>query len=418
LFRLFASLLAVGTIEVVSTFIWWQFPPMRRDDFAISQRLTAAIGTERGHDLEVLHPYLGWAFNPDASDVPGHLHGKLTVNELGFVDDAPSVRKRSPDRFIVGVFGGSVAQQMTTIGEQEFLGHLAASPQLQGRKPELVRLAMSGYKQPQQVMALNYVLALGAEFDAVVNIDGYNETALAISENDPHHVFIAYPRAWHARLEDVVDPRNSETSYRLLRLRATRQSWARWIGQSPLRHSPTISLIWAACDTIAKQRQLELGLDLQAAARTQGLGFARQGPRQLYNSEAEMYAHATSVWQNCSVQMHQLCTGRGIPYLHFLQPNQYHEGSKTLSPLEREKYYAPDEDHAQAVKRAYPQLIAAGKDLTAAGVHFHDLTDLFQNEPDTIYSDYFCHYNETGTNLLSKRVAEELLKSLGNEEPQ
>ena len=33
---------------------------------------------------------------------------------------------------------------------------------------------MPGYKQPQQLMAYNYLLSLGAEFDAVINIDGYN----------------------------------------------------------------------------------------------------------------------------------------------------------------------------------------------------------------------------------------------------
>ena len=190
LFRGMTVLLVIGVVELASLAIWLTFPPVSRADLATIQENVAALGTERKNDLEVLHPYVGWAFNPDATQLPGDVAG---VNALGFVDSGPSVRRRSPDRFVIGVFGGSVAQQMTTIGEQAFRDRLAASPLLRGRSVEIVRLAMSGYKQPQQLMALNYVLALGGEFDVVVNIDGFNETGLVVGENDGQQVFAAYP---------------------------------------------------------------------------------------------------------------------------------------------------------------------------------------------------------------------------------
>src|SRR6185436_4771676 len=123
--------------------------------------------------------------------------------------------------------------------------------------------------------------ALGAEFDVVINIDGYNETALAISENDVGDVFVAYPRAWAARLQDVVDPRLLSVSNRLFQIRAKRQSRAQWIVGSPARRSPTVSLIWALQDRYLRQEQIQLGLDLVEFIRSQGHGFARQGPRQM-----------------------------------------------------------------------------------------------------------------------------------------
>ena len=87
--------------------------------------------------------------------------------------------------------------------------------------------------------------------------------------------------------------------------------------------------------------------------------------------------HLVEIWSNASLQMHHLCLGRGIQYLHVLQPNQYHKNSKPLSPQELKRFYAPEESHSQTVARLYPQLIAAGAGLHGKNVQFHDLTQLF-----------------------------------------
>lgn len=414
LFRGLTLLLVIGILELASVGLWMFMPGSLREREALDQHqeTVALIGTERGNELEALHPYLGWVINPDAGVIPMQSERTWKANSLGFIDDGPSVRKKAPDKFIVGVLGGSVAQQVTTIGEEAFRARLSADPALQGRKIEIVRLAMSGYKQPQQLMALNYVLALGAEFDVVVNIDGYNETALAISENAAAKLFIAYPRAWYARLQDVVDPRTAAVSNRLLRIRATRQSRAQWIVRSFLRRSQTVSLIWAAQDMQLKNQQGELSIELRRYVEQNDAGFARQGPHQTFATEAEKFEHAADLWRNSSLQMHHLCTGLGIPYLHFLQPNQYHEGSKPLSEYEQKHCYAIHEAHAQAAKAGYPRLVEAGSRLASDGVSFHDMTGLFSQETDTIYNDYFCHYNSRGTNMLAEAVADQISKVL------
>lgn len=410
LFRGLTVLVCAGLLELISLLAWQIAPPLRLDQFKENVTQVSRLGTDRKNDLEVLHPYVGWAFNPDASNIPGHVDD-LTVNSLGFADTGPSLRKRSPDKLLVGVFGGSVAQQMTNSGGAEFRKRLESSPKLRGRQVEIVRLALSGFKQPQQIMALNYVLALGGEFDVIVNIDGFNEVALTVTENDALKVFLAYPRSWSARLQDVVDPRASSISYRLLGIRATRQARSRWM-QTPLRYSWTMSFIWAAQDQILRATLLDLSEELIKFDQGHGKGFARQGPKQLYSNETEMYQQVTSLWANCSRQMHDLCAARGIPYLHCLQPNQYLEGSKPLSEKELDKFYAPHSDHALAIKRGYPELMAAGEQLRDSGIRFYDLTQLFAQEKDTIYSDYFCHYNAQGTNMLSRAVADEILAAL------
>ncbi len=336
LFRGLALLLSIAALELLSALYWVTFPSADLSTLQETQATLAALGTLRTDELEVLHPYLGWAFNPDAAAVSTNPQGDVPVNSLGFADSQPSIQRRSADELVIGVFGGSVALQMSTIGEAAIREKLAASPALRGRKIKIVQLAMSGYKQPQQLLALNYVLSLGGEFDVVVNIDGYNETALVVGENDVQRVFAAYPASWQARLQDVVDPRNSAISFRLLQIRGTRQSRAQWILHSIFRRSWTVSLLWMLQDRALNAEQTELGVELMDKFHERGHGFARQGPLQMYSNEDEMYEHATELWRNSSLQMHHLCSGRGIPYLHFLQPNQYHKGSKPLSSQELE----------------------------------------------------------------------------------
>lgn len=411
-FRLLAIALVIGVLEFASFIGWMLLPPVDRMSVEYTQTAVALLGTERSNEFEVLHPYLGWVFNPDAVQKTTRPQDLVPVNALGFSDTGPSLRKRSPDRFIIGICGGSVAQQMSTIGEQAFRERLVSNPALQGRTIEVVRLAMSGFKQPQQLMALNYVLTLGGEFDVIVNIDGFNETGLVVGENNNMNVFAAYPRNWQARLQDVVDPRTSAMSYRLLKIRATRQSWAQWIVKSPLRRTWTASLIWAARDSILRQQQTNLALELREISQKQGRGFARQGPAQLYSNKTEMFDHAAEIWGNSSHQMYHVCTGNQIQYVHVLQPNQYHEGSKPLSAFELERCYAPEQDYAQAVKNCYPRLIAIGERLNKQGVQFCDLTSLFASETGTIYSDYFCHYNKRGTDMLAVAVADRIIEAV------
>jgi hypothetical protein len=113
-------LLMLGILELASWGMWVVLTPFQLKDFKDHLISIANLGTERANDLEVIHPYLGWALNPDAAQVQAHEKGQMTVNSLGFVDTAPSIQHRSPERFVVGLFGGSVAHQMGMLREQAF----------------------------------------------------------------------------------------------------------------------------------------------------------------------------------------------------------------------------------------------------------------------------------------------------------
>ena len=368
-----------------------------------------ARGAAAKGNSEAIHPYLGWVHNPQVTQ-PVSLFGKsIPVNSLGFKDPNESIHQRSPDRFIVGILGGSVAWQTSVAGSEIIKAQLKSHPAIQGREIIIVRLATPGYKQPQQVMALNYIQVMGGEFDAIINIDGYNEVALALIENAYSEISIAYPRAWSARTISALNPASYATAAKLLQLRGSRQQSAQSLLHSKFRWSPLRNLIWLAIDQSRRAEITELGMEV---SRNQKHSFLNHGPPATDPSDPALKSAVINLWKRSSVQLQHLCHATNTIYLHVLQPNQYVTNSKVLSKHEQETAYDPQQDLGIAIAELYPQLLTEVDWLKSFGVEFSDQTMLFQNETDTIYSDPFCHYNQRGNEMLAEAVASELLRLL------
>src|SRR5665647_2953216 len=111
-------------------------------------------------DQEIIHPYLGFVI--DLKDE------KKNSETHGFTTTVNPVIKREPGKLNVVVLGGSVAASMGQILQEAFQ-RVCRVP------PNVVSLGVAGYKQPQQLLTLTYFLSLGAEYDLVINLDGYNE---------------------------------------------------------------------------------------------------------------------------------------------------------------------------------------------------------------------------------------------------
>lgn len=354
---------------------------------------------------EVIHPYLGWVLNPlvHRGFQRGERH--IPVNEFGFHGDLEPLQKRSPDRYLIAIFGGSVAQQFADQGTDTLRREIELSPRFRDREIEFIDLALGGYKQPQQLIALTYVLALGGEFDAVVNIDGYNETALHPAENGHQDVFASYPRAWFRRVGDHPDPESTPVQNRLWATKINRQKWSAWFSGLRYRYSPTLNLIWQCRDRVLlDSANRDIAMLMSSRLKDQR-EYLKSGPLRKYHSDEEMYADLVAFWKRCSLQMNQICRANGIEYYHILQPNQYLEGSKKMGPEERKVAIYEGSEAAVAAARAYPLLIKAGAELKAAGVPFHDFTQLFADVEEPIYIDNCCHYNPTGDELIAQALA-------------
>ena len=72
-------------------------------------------------------------------------------------------------------------------------------------------------------------------------------------------------------------------------------------------------------------------------------------------------------------------------------------GEKTRAVNERSPY-------RNAVMHGYPVLAGFGRDLQTAGVNFTDLTMIYSQSPEPLYSDDCCHTNLAGSDLVAQRI--------------
>lgn len=339
-----------------------------------------------------IHPYLGFTYAPDAARGV-HPSGFLAVEEFP--------PRRSSDRVVVGVFGGSVALATRLSAGDQLAERFARIPRFAGRKVVLFAAAVGGYKQPQSLLALSYLYSLGAEFDVVVLLDGFNETALAVYENASRGLAVSDPRSWHLLLGARPGGATAPQALEIHETKLARARWARRFSTLPVRHSAFACLAWKARD-----RALERRLMTQAEALR--LTPADPGEYRVLSDQErrEALEEAGLVWKRCSFAMAALSKAHGAEYLHFLQPNQYDPGSKPLSPEERRRAFVEDSPYRSAVADGYPILRRHGEALREQSVAFVDLSRLFSQVETTVYDDGCCHFNELGYRMLAEAIAD------------
>jgi hypothetical protein len=352
----------------------------------------------------VLHPFIGYVDDPGA-ELEGDTTGfSSQAADFGFPQNQHDlIRDREHNTVVVAVFGGSFANHLAT-WTNALWGELRLRDRFERRALRVVSLASGGYKQPQQLMALNYFLALGARFDIVINLDGFNEVALPAADNVPRGVFPFYPRGWVLQVEDL-DPQQRLALGELGFLRQRRAQRSAAFARAPWRYSLLAGAIWQVGDDRLGRRISELALRLESGPSA-GSTYQGHGPSREYESEELMFDDLARVWARSSMQMHAVCRDLDIEYYHFLQPNQYFPGSKPLTAGELSSAWSRDHPYRPAVERGYPELIVAGGRLRELGVPFHDLSMVFADDRRSLYADACCHLNREGYHAVAGAIAE------------
>ena len=181
-----------------------------------------------------------------------------------------------------------------------------------------------------------------------------------------------------------------------------------------LRFSFTARLVARLLDQLPEGKinsaQVAASERVQSADRP--LTFSQTGPHDRIQPD-ELDRYLLDLWVRGSLQMHRLASANGIAYVHLLQPNQYVPGSKDLTAWERANIYDEDGPWKAGVLTGYPLLRAGGETLTAQGVDFHDLTQLFVDDGDKdIYIDSCCHIGRDGNEILTREIADVLAERL------
>jgi hypothetical protein len=362
-------------------------------------------------EKNVLHPYVGFAMEP------GALHE--------FVKQEDIFTHSSPSDYNIVVLGGSVAcgfyvrEGLAMAQEVESL----LAQQGETRHVRSYLFALGGYKQPQQLLVASYLLAQNAKIDLVVNIDGYNELSMAWF-NYRDRVDAAFPYFWRYRAELYTDRNLKLLISRGVVTADDRTRWAAWAERSMLRWSPTFNLVWKVGDAALERRLnvLRTGVEEQAridAARPDASQIGDKNPATL----DEFIETSAELWKNANTTLASMLRGRGIYYVHLLQPNQYVPGSKTFTDHEKQTALAPDskvfrtmpglarlaspELNQVVIPKGYAALRRLGAELPYRD-RFIDGTMLFADVPDDIYIDDCCHMNARGTAIMWEAIRRHL----------
>ena len=360
-------------------------------------RVTALPKHPKDKSHRMLHPFYAHGVN--------HPEAELNVT--------PPRQKRD-DLVLVGLFGGSVAGEVTPALQQALSRYFSDNDL--SRRPVALPLNYITMQQPQQVMIAVHALLLGGHFDLIINLDGFNEMDLPPQEYQdgryPH-----FPRYWNFLMNlSAVEQR---LAGRIGLLREQQAELRRRGAVFPLRYTA----IYGIANSYRRQR-IEgeiIQLNIQLVTARAAYSLERSGPGLEWpHPERELYPAVARAWYRSSLLLAELAELAGAEYYHFLQPNQYVPGAKPLTNEELECCYRQDGRWIGVYRDIYPRSVGLLEKLPQQEVNYFDLTPIFRDNRETLYRDYCCHYNERGNELLAAAMVERMapaLQRMGNARP-
>jgi hypothetical protein len=414
--RVVAILVAcIAAVEVAGAlFFLWQNGRLIYANRAAGPSASTVAVTSEGDFRQRLHPYFGFSGPYDRAV------GSFHTNSAGFMQRDPTTLPFTPaaDDVVVAVSGGSVTQRLIVayaggipLGEA-----LQAIPAFAGKRVVIISIAQGAAKQPQQLLALSYLLALGQRIDLVINIDGFNEFALAY-QNDRvglHPVLPAAQMMLPFAMQSCDAPPCRHYSDLAVRVGASKAAMEEY-SDDARRARSGLSLVkahvlagWNRRKYAAAFREYwallnEPRMPFLMDRFSLDMPYTTLGPR--------VFDLLFDLWLRSSQQMKLLSVANGALYLHVVQPNQYYS-KHTFSEHEKQiALLAPEShDHHHGVAVGYALLRERHAILDANGIV--SAIGLFDEEPDEVFMDSCCHYTAKGENLMGRFVAAEVQRRL------
>jgi hypothetical protein len=353
----------------------------------------------------VVHPYYGFVTNPEPIG--------WSVNEFGFFGSENQIQRADPDKLVVAVVGGSVATQFAhdDYTAETLRSELRKIPAFHNKQVVILNLGNGSYKQPQALFVVSDIISRGGHIDVLIALDGFNEIALPEAHgNVGNGISPFFPQSWR----QLADGRPSRSQLNFLaksQISAdVRLRLASIFSKPILRYLITANLVWRMADVQLARLEMLYRAEAQEqppvnpGSRLSNDKRAFLGPIAEYGTRRDLYLDIAGNWARSSILLNSIISDQGGIYVHFLQPNQYVPGSKPLTENEKRNAISADSSYKRPVETAYPYLRAVGQNLSAAGVWFEDLTNVFAQTEQDLYVDNCCHLNKTGYDILVRKV--------------
>ncbi|MEG4496834.1 hypothetical protein QUB05_11945 [Microcoleus sp. F10-C6] len=366
--------------------------------------------------VERLHPFFGYvlkqgAFTNEKLKLKVNKHGFFSLYEYPFI-------KTNKNQFIIGVFGGSVANNFAVdeYVTRRLSNKLKTYPEFANKEIIVLNFGNGGYKQPQQLLIVNYFLALGQELDLVINIDGFNEVALS-NLNNKGQVEIGMPSVQHIQpLTGLANNNLSpEAMSSIVQINETKKQLKAGIDKL---QTCQLALCHAVTSLQVKQlvnnyQQAVVKYDRQVKQSnpdTANSGIVYIPKADSVLQDAAAFDKMASVWYESSIGMNQILSSRKIKYFHFIQPNQYYPTKRAFTAKENEIAIDQKSPYIEGVKKGYPVLLSKVDDLQKTGVNIFSAVNILDNTKETVYKDACCHYNSVGDEVLANYVSSSIIK--------
>jgi len=369
-------------------------------------------GGKPGRDI-VGHPYYGYVHdtNNALEDSAIHVQG---VN-LGLNGEGEILREYYDDACNIAIIGGSVAHLFHAKEHESIKKFFQSLPENSGKTVNVFGFTNWGYKQPQQMIIVLDLIAQGAHFDYVINIDGLNEVAIPLGNNVPNGVSPFFPLRWDLFTRDEAETNYTRDKRTLRALNSLQAGSARLYRESGLKPF-ALQAVFFACHQVRAHvgKALLDRLSRAGATLTRGNNLVlNKSGSQVVNSAKPLAPNILPWlvlhWARASATLHNAVTLQNGKYYHILQPNQYVPESKPFTDQEAAKYVNPANVLSKLVPRFYPLLRRAGGVLEKSGVRFYDFTMLFREVGEELYVNDCCHFNQMGNDIFEHRL-EELLR--------
>jgi hypothetical protein len=366
--------------------------------------------------VERLHPLFGYvlkqgAFTNEKLKLKVNKHGFFSLYEYPFV-------KSNKNQVIIGVFGGSVANNFAVdeYVTKRLSNKLKAYPEFANKEIIVLNFGNGGYKQPQQLLILNYFLALGQELDLVINIDGFNEVALS-NLNNKAQVEIGMPSVQHIKpLTGLAN--NNLSPFAMSSIVQINENKKQLKAGIDKLQNCQLALCHAVTSLQVKQlvnnyQQAVVKYDSQV--KQSNLDTANSSIVYIPKADsvfedAAAFDKIASMWYESSIGMNQILSSRKIKYFHFIQPNQYYPTKRAFTAKEKEIAIDNKSPYIEGVKKGYPVLLSKVDDLQKARVNVFNAVNILDNTKETVYKDACCHYNSVGEEVLANYVSRSIIK--------
>ena len=411
-----------------AAFYYWQtreffYTRDRSQDRYASKFVHVAIR----HDEAIfyrLHPYFGYTYKPG-------FHPTLTAlaaNSDGFVSlyDYP-FKKKNENQYIVGIFGGSVAQYfaMYEFDHHSLANYLRKLPGLQNKEIIILNFALPGGKQPQQALILSYFLSLGQDLDLVINLDGFNDVYHA-ARNNKHLVDVPMPASsFELPLLEIANndlsPEEANLVLSILQDKERLKSLLVDATQCKLASSYLLRALQIKHYTsVYESHRIEFSQAAQESSKQR-----KQDPVIRINrvdsplEDEALYQKAAAIWVNSSIAMSNMLATRNVPYLHFIQPNQYYSTDRKFGEQERRIAFTQngESEYRDSISKGYPILLAKMAELKNSHVAVFSAVSIFDDIKDPVYFDDCCHYNGAGNEILAQFIGSQIRSVLEQNPP-